>query len=435
MTVENSNKTEVLIIDNDGVSLNLLGDALGSKHSITVANDGEAALQFIEETTPDIILLNNNLPPVNSYDICSLLKSDPTTQEIPIILLTELKDMEKRSTFLSLGVVDYIIKPIDFLEARMKVNMHVELLKSRSEVKDQGFVLNAKLEERTKANAKELEERAREHGKELKKLNDELKQSVLDSVKILVGLIEGYDAAAGSHVRRVYTLSKELAEIIGLTKDEIFDIEVGSLLHELGKFCIPENLRLRSYNQLTPEEVELIKQQTVFSQNVLLPSKNMHFAGELIRSHLERYDGSGFPDGIVGEDIPLGSRVIGVANAYDTLINSKRFDSMVKVSETSASKDALDFMKKSSGSYYDPNIIKHLDKAINDISRRHGMEIRISVEGVTPGHVLSRNLYTAEDKLLLSKDIELTSIQIEKIKTFYYARQIDRNIYVYKKSS
>ncbi len=432
--MENPNKTEVLIVDNDGASLKLLGDALGGKHNnITVANDGESALDYIEVTTPDIVLLNNSLPPVNSYDICSLLKSDPTTKDIPIILLMELEDMGKRSTLLALGVVDYIIKPIDFLEVRMRVNMHLGLMKSRSEVKDQGLVLNTKLDERTKAHAKELNDHAREHLQEICQLKDQLKQSTLASVKVLVGLIEGFDSAAGSHVRRVYTLSKELGEIIGLTKDEIFDIEVASLLHELGKFCIPDSLRFRSYNKLKPGEIELIKQQTVFSQNVLLPSKNMHSAGELIRSHLERYDGSGFPDGIAGEEIPLGARVIGAANAYDTLINSKRFDSMVKVSETSASKDALDFMKKSSGTYYDPKIILHLDKAIDDISRRHGREIRVSVESVTPGYVLSRNIYTSEDKLLLSKDVELTNLQIEKLKTFHYARQIDRSIYVYTK--
>ncbi|MGR3179556.1 MAG: response regulator [Candidatus Anammoxibacter sp.] len=413
--MNNKEKQTVLVVDDSEPNIFVLEGALEDIYNVIVSKDGESAIRSVKENHPDLILLDIMMPGMDGLEVCARLKKDEPTKDIPIIFITSKTENEDIVNGFKLGAVDYITKPFEPVEVKARVETHLALQSARRQLKNQNVILEEKVQERTK---------------EISALNEELKQRLLNSVRILIGLMEGYDPSLISHSKRVAILSLEIAKILELPKEELFHLEIASLLHDIGTMSIPERIKASRFNKITKEEQALVKQHTIFAQSVLSPSKGFDITGNMIRSHLEKIDGSGFPDALIAEKIPICSKIIGVANAYDQIrnnIESKAYGTSEKIKEDSA----LQEIGKLGKVYYDLNIVKALQTVI---SRKHKERVEIEklkINELKGGMILAKNIYTINQKLIMSKGTTLNEFYLKKLDTFLNAEIIGEYAHTY----
>lgn len=405
-------RCKVLVVDDTELNREVLVDSLENEYEVSIATNGQDAIKSIETNQPDIILLDILMPGMDGYEVCGIIKSNTKIKEIPIIFLTALNDIKNKDKAFMLGAVDYITKPFQIREVKSRVKTHLALQYARQQLRDQNVILEEKVEERTK---------------EVVKVNDELKQSLLSSVKILMGLVEGYDSSIGSHSKRTAIIAREIGKIVKLSQDELLNLEIAALLHDIGTLSIPEHVKSSRFKNLTEDEQKIVKHQTVFTQTVLSPAKGFDEAGVLIRSHHEHIDGSGFPDGLKGDEIPLGAKIIGVANAYDMLKYNRRFTTEATSSITIKDESGFDSIDKVAGLYYDKEIVQILKKVVYKINQKNTNEIRINIDNLKPDLILSKEVKAINGKLLMVKGSKLNRFHIEILQSFHKAKLLHNN--------
>ncbi len=408
-------QSTILVVDDTEANIDILVGALDDLYDVCVAMDGESALQIVDENSPDLILLDIMMPGIDGYEVCKKIKDNPENNAIPIIFITAMTEIKDKTKGFSLGAVDYITKPFEIVEVQARVETHLALQDARKQLQNQNEILEDKVQERTK---------------EVTQLNEELKQSMLNSVRILIGLIEGFDPSLGSHSKRVAILSREIGKALGVSSEELFQLEIASLLHDIGTLTIPERLKHSQTSKISKEELALVRQHTMFTQSVLSPAKGLNEVGVLIRNHKENIDGSGFPDGLVGKDIPLGAKIIGAANAYDEIRNSKDVNAQT-MSQKIKEELAIQNITKLAGTRYEENIIKALINVINEYHEKKKEVIRITIDELKPDQILAKNLYTNQGKLIMSKGTKLSAYIIQRMESFKVAKLVSDLVYVY----
>ena len=304
--LRNSN---ILVVDDTPTNLSLLANMLKEKGcKIRPVPSGKLALKIIEIEAPDLILLDINMPEMNGYEVCRRLKSDKRFSDIPVIFISALSETIDKVEAFSSGGVDYITKPFQFEEVEARVKTHLKLRRYQ-----------IYLEELVKEKVKEISD------------------SQMSTIFALSKLAESRDAGTGKHLERVQIFCRILAERLShespyrsmISEEFIHDISNASPLHDIGKVSIADNILLKP-GKLTSEEFEAMKAHTIVGAQTLgdvrslYPGNNFINMGILIaRSHHERWDGKGYPDGLVGETTPLAARIMAVADVYDAL-RSKR---------------------------------------------------------------------------------------------------------------
>lgn len=330
-------KDRVLIVDDTPDNVWVLAEALKENCTLMVARNGEGALETANRTPqPDLILLDVLMPGMDGYEVCARLKNNPATSSIPIIFVTSQDDSGHEEKGLNLGAVDYIGKPFVPSLVRARVKAQLELKHHRDN-------LDKLVRERTR----------------------ELEQTRQFIINALATLAEWRDPNTGEHVRRtrgyVEILSRELQKqkhySEQLTDGFINNLCLIAQLHDIGKVCIPDSI-LQKPGPLTPEEFEIMKQHTVCARNVLDSASeetgSNHFlttARELAYSHHERWDGTGYPDGLSGEGIPLVARIMAVADVYDALTSERVY----KLAYTHA--EAVRMITEGRGTQFDALVV------------------------------------------------------------------------------
>lgn len=308
----------ILAVDDTEANIDLLIDALGGDHEIMVALDGPSALDAIavaiaDSAPPHLILLDVMMPGMDGYQVCERLKADATTAEIPVIFLTALDEVGNKARGFEVGAVDYVTKPFEILEVRARVETHLSLARAR----------------RALANQNEwLEETVRQRTKELT-----LAQDV--TIHALAGLAEARDNETGGHIRRtqnyVRVLAEDLRETFRLDADDIDMLFKSAPLHDIGKVGIPDAILLKP-DRLNEKEFEVMKTHAALGMQALSQAEHAiggepcHFLGvakEIAYGHHERWDGSGYPQGLAGDAIPLAARLMALADVYDALISRR----------------------------------------------------------------------------------------------------------------
>ena len=333
----------VLIVDDTEANVDILIESLGDNYVVSVAMDGESALENVETEVPDIILLDIMMPGMDGYEVCRRIKENKATAEIPIIFLTAMTDIYSKSKGFKLGAVDYITKPFEILEVKARVHTHLSLKLAKYELSRQNQIIDEKVIER------------------MKEIN--LIQEA--TIEAMACLAEYRDPETGGHIKRTKSYVKILSEELSKSpnfKDILDDETIEHLyksapLHDIGKIGIKDDILLKN-GELTNEEFNEMKKHTILGYDSLVRvskvfGNNSFFkcAIELARSHQEKWDGTGYPDGLMGKEIPLSGRIMAVADVYDALISERLYKSAFPHEKV------VQIIVEGRGQHFDPEIV------------------------------------------------------------------------------
>jgi putative two-component system response regulator len=344
-TFDLSKKQTILIVDDTPDNISLLAALLKGKYKVKIATSGPKALQIAAmEPLPDLILLDVMMPHMDGHETCQRLKANPVTADIPIIFLTAKSQVEDEEAGLHLGAVDYIAKPISPPILFARVATQLNLKNARQLLQD---------------NNKHLEYLVAERTEQLSKMQDA-------TIMAMASLAETRDNETGNHIRRTQNYIAALARHLRthprfaevLTDENIELLYKSAPLHDIGKVGIPDHILLKP-GKLTSAEFETMKLHTVYGRNTILSVEKylggsngfLTFAREIAYSHQEKWDGSGYPENLVGEQIPLSARLMAVADVYDALISKRVYKPAFSHEE------AADVMRKGRGTHFDPDIL------------------------------------------------------------------------------
>jgi len=342
---ERSANPVVLIVDDTPENLTIMNGLLKDAYRTKVANSGERALKLAAaEPKPDLVLLDIMMPGMDGYEVCRRLKADAATHEIPVIFLTAKTQVEDESRGFEVGCVDYITKPISPPIVLARVRTHLALKAAADFLRDKNEYLAAEVARRTK------------------------QISVVQDVTIMAmaSLAETRDNETGNHIRRtqhyVRVLALELRKhpkFAALLDDAAIELLFKSApLHDIGKVGIPDAILLKP-GKLTPEEFEVMKAHTTLGRDAIAAAESLldqpvsflEYAREIAYSHQEKWDGTGYPEGLAGERIPLSARLMAVADVYDALISRRVYKPPYPHEK------AMEIIREGRGKHFDPDVL------------------------------------------------------------------------------
>ena len=280
---------------------------------------------------------------------------------------------------------------------------------------------------------KELERAIENRTMELDRTKKLLDQNFTETIKTFVGLLDTRDHILGSHLKRVSTFCRAISERYDLNERVKREIEIGALLHDIGKIGIPDSIlkKTRDYfmlSQLTLKELKVIRTHPVIGQEAVEMIDILKHISVYIRNHHEHFDGSGYPDGLSGFHIPLGARIIRVADAYDRIVFG-----VAKIKQKSAHELFLKHLRKYTGHHYDPEVAEHFIAFLREMrAREKTREKRILVNDLTTGMVLSRDVLTRGGVLLISQFERITENEIKRLKRFQRSNLLMDGITIYE---
>jgi len=341
-----SQQATVLVVDDTPDNLSLMSGLLKDFYKVKVANGGEKALKIAaSENPPDLILLDIMMPEMDGYEVCDRLKADEKTRDIPIIFLTAKAEVADETRGLDMGAVDYITKPISPPIVLARVRNHLDLKIARDFLKDQN---------------KHLEEEVKKRTKEVAAVQDV-------TIHAMASLAETRDNETGNHIRRTQLYVKLLADKLRhlprfkseLDNDKVIDLLFKSApLHDIGKVGIPDRILLKP-GRFEPEEFEIMKRHPTLGRDAIAQAEAsldlalpfLSVAKEIAYGHQEKWDGSGYPEGLSGDDIPVSARIMAVADVYDALISRRVYK------EGMPHEKAVGIILEGKGSHFDPDMV------------------------------------------------------------------------------
>jgi len=417
--------SKILIVDDKHKNLKLLEALLEPEgYEVITALDGLKALKIVTEEKIDLILLDVMMPVLNGFEVTRRLKALEKTKFIPIVLITALKESENRIKGIEVGCDDFLSKPVDSAELIVRVRSLLKVKAYHDHMRNYEKELESKIVERTN--------KIQEQKEELEKLYNDLENAYMDSIRTFTTIIEFKSSYIGNHSKRVTKLVKYIAEQVCKDEREKKYIEIAALLHDVGKVLLEDTLLDKSNKGESLSKTDKIKyeQHVILGQSIVRRVKVEEAIGLMVRHHHENWDGTGYPDKIKQEAIPLGARIIAICDAYDTFINNT-----LSVKE-STSEEVIEFLKKGAGSCFDPQILKAFIQYIYTTKtlEQDKKEIGIKFSELRIGMILSRDLIVASGKLLLSKDQEISKGLKEKIDKHQQTDPILEDIFIYRSS-
>ena len=337
---EDTSRSSILIVDDINSNIELISYILKDEYILETATNGLMALECVKENMPDLILLDVIMPGINGYQVCERLKDDERTKNIPVIFITSMDEIEDKTQGFELGAVDYITKPFDIAEVKARIQTHLALKDSREALQNQNQILEEKVKERT----------------------SQLYDTQLQIIYSLGRASEYRDNETGMHIKRISNYSYKLGCAAGMSKEESELLLHTSTMHDVGKIGIPDSILLKP-GKLGPHEMEIMKTHTIIGGEMLSghDSKQLQMAQLIAITHHEKWDGSGYPRGLKGEEIPLVGRIVGLCDVFDALISERPYKKAWPV------EDAVLEIERGSGNHFDPHLVKLFKQIFNEI--------------------------------------------------------------------
>ncbi|MCS0588690.1 two-component system response regulator [Massilia norwichensis] len=301
----------ILAVDDEASNLQLLRQILQDHYRLRFAKDGPRALELVREEAPDLILLDVMMPGMSGYEVCAALKADPRTAEIPVIFVTALTDTDDEVEGFEAGAVDYITKPVSPPIVRARVRTHLSLVRMEA-----------------------------------------LRESRLEIVQRLGLAAEYKDNETGLHVIRMSHFSRILGLAAGMTELDADDLLHAAPMHDVGKIGIPDRI-LQKPGPLDPDEWKIMQSHATIGAEIIgeHPNGMLALARNIALTHHEKWDGSGYPKGLKGEEIPLEGRITAIADVFDALTSVRPYK------KAWTEEEALDFLVQQKGKHFDPALV------------------------------------------------------------------------------
>jgi putative two-component system response regulator len=344
----------VLVVDDDAEFRFLHSTLLETfGYQVTVASDGLQALAFVDSSV-DLIVLDADMPNMNGFEVARLVRGDPLVADIPIVMVTGLVGRDDRLRAFDLGINDFINKPVDPAELRLRARWLVSLKVAQDEIKAHG----RKLEETVQVRTREL----REALAEVQAARLKTHQAHMDTIHRLTLAGEYKDRDTADHVERIGRFSQVVARWMRLPEPTVETIRHAAPMHDVGKLGIPDRILLKP-GKLNEEEGAIMRAHTTFGAQILANSQSevIQMGERIALRHHERWDGKGYPHGVAGQDIPLEARICTVVDVFDALTVDRPYRKALSNDET------IDMMAEESGTHFDPDIYGIFVEARQDI--------------------------------------------------------------------
>lgn len=337
-------KPTILVVDDTPDNLSLMRELLKPSYHIQLANSGDRALKLAAlEPHPDLILLDIMMPGMDGYEVCQQLKANPLTRDIPVVFLTAKSEVEDEKRGLEMGAVDYITKPISPPIVLARVKIHLALKTHADFLRDKSEFLEAEVRKRTQ---------------EVTAIQDV-------TIQVMASLAETRDVDTGNHIRRTQHYVQTLAEQLRthprfatvLTDSYVRMLFKSAPLHDIGKVGIPDRILLKP-GRFEPAEFELMKNHTTLGRNAIEQAEKqlgmqvdfLSMAKEIALSHHEKWDGTGYPQGLAGDAIAVSARLMAIADVYDALISRRIYK------EGMPHDKAVAIIQEGRGTHFDPDV-------------------------------------------------------------------------------
>ena len=346
----------ILVVDDTPANLSLLANLLDKTYRVQLATSGAKALEIARRNPPDLIILDVMMPGLDGYEVCRRLKADIATRHVPVLFLTALSQPEDESLGFAVGGADFIHKPFNQATVLARVATQLQVKAWQDALGDRNRWLQHELDTRMFE-------------------VDQLRDATL---YVMVSFAEFRDEDTGNHVRRTQEYVRTLAQWLSqqgddrywLNDDQIDQLAKSAPLHDIGKVAIPDSILLKP-GRLTAEEFTIMKTHAMLGWELLQRAAGrmghdgslfLKYAMEIARHHHEKWDGSGYPDALAGDAIPLSARLMAVADVYDALISRRPYK------EPMPHADALDYIRQGAGAHFDPVVVRALEANVDQLS-------------------------------------------------------------------
>jgi putative two-component system response regulator len=305
------NRPKLLVVDDEATNLQMLRHVLQDDYRLLFAKDGSKAIALAQRERPDLVLLDIMMPDMTGYEVCAALKQDPQTRHIPVIFVTALADADDEARGFAVGGVDYLTKPASPAIVKARVRNHLSLVQV-----------------------------------------DELRETRLEIIRRLGLAAEFKDNETGMHVIRMSYFSRILGQAAGLGPVDVENLFNAAPMHDIGKIGIPDAVLLKQ-GPLNPEEWSVMRTHSQIGADILGQHRSglMQVASEIAITHHEKWDGSGYPLGLAGTEIPISGRIAAIADVFDALTSERPYKTAWTVDA------ALDLLRAQSGKHFDPTLV------------------------------------------------------------------------------
>lgn len=347
--MEDTKSCKILLVDDVEMNLVILGEIIRNMgHEPLMALSAKEALNILRNDLPQLILLDVSMPDMSGLEFCELLKKDVYTREIPVIFISALDSAEDLSKGFEMGAVDYISKPFDPNDIKLRVGTHLKLYNVQSELEEANRRLNGVIKHQMN---KTFESQKRFFG-------------------VIANMVEELDSKRTHGAVNEASMVRKLAQALmfsdeyenDISETFIETIEMAASIHDLGMISVPDSIKLKE-EPLSPDEREAIKKHVLYGSEKI----DLVFAGSddvengmiisnLVKYHHEHYDGSGYPEGLAKEDIPLEARIMAIVDVYDALVNNRCYKNAI------SSEEAIKEIEAGAGTIFDPTIVNVFKK-------------------------------------------------------------------------